>query len=73
MTHSREGLCDKTAKIWVIAYDQDVCHYRVSLRNSTISYNITLITKIKTMLPTEMHSITVAHVLSRGNAMRSRE
>lgn len=73
MTHSREGLCDKTGKIWAIAYDQNVCHYRFSLRNSALSYKITLIMKIKTMLPTKTHSITVAHVLSRGNAMLSRE
>ena len=73
MAHSREGLCDKTTKIWAIAYDQDVCHYRGSLRNSALPYKITLIMKINTMLPTKTHSITVAHVLSRGDALRSRE
>ncbi len=28
MTLSREGSCDNTAKIRVVVYDEDVCHYR---------------------------------------------
>ncbi len=30
MPLSREGLRDNATKIWVVVYDQDVCHYTVS-------------------------------------------
>jgi hypothetical protein len=73
LAHSRGSLCDKAAKIRFVAFDQYLSHYSVSLRNSALSYRIILIMKIETMLPTKTHSIIVVHVLSRGDAPRSRE